>query len=73
MTIQQIRYALEIAETGSINKAAEKLFVSQPSLTNALRELEKSLGITIFNRSGFAKKKTGIPASPFPVSTIPSQ
>jgi len=52
MTIQQIRYALEIAETGSINKAAEKLFVSQPSLTNALRELEKSLGITIFNRSG---------------------
>lgn len=52
MTIQQIYYAIVIAETGSINKAAEKLYVSQPSITSAMQELEKSLGITIFNRSG---------------------
>ena len=35
-----------------MNKAAEKLYVSQPSLTNAIKELEKELGITIFYRSG---------------------
>ncbi|MBO7702944.1 MAG: LysR family transcriptional regulator, partial [Solobacterium sp.] len=52
MTIQQIYYAIVIAETGSLNKAAEKLYLSQPSLTSAVQELEKSIGITIFNRSG---------------------
>ncbi|MBQ9327362.1 MAG: LysR family transcriptional regulator [Solobacterium sp.] len=52
MTIQQIYYAIVISETGSINKAAETLYISQPSLTSALQELEKSIGITIFNRSG---------------------
>ncbi len=52
MTIQQLNYAVVISETGSINKAAEKLFLSQPSLTNAIRELESSVGIQIFNRSG---------------------
>ena len=52
MTIQQIHYAIVISETGSLNKAAEQLYVSQPSLTSALQELEKSLHITIFNRTG---------------------
>ncbi len=52
MTIQQIRYAIVIAQTGSMNKAAEKLYITQPSLTGAVRELEKELGITIFYRSG---------------------
>lgn len=52
MTLQQLHYAIVISEMGSINKAAEVLYVSQPSLTSALQELEKSLGITIFNRSG---------------------
>lgn len=52
MTIQQIYYAIVISEAGSINKAAERLYVSQPSLTASIQELEKSLGITIFNRSG---------------------
>lgn len=52
MTIQQIYYAIVISEQGSINKAAEQLYISQPSLTSAIQELEKSLGITIFNRSG---------------------
>lgn len=52
MTLQQILYALTISECGSMNKAAEKMFLSQPSLTNAIRELEKEVGITIFRRSG---------------------
>lgn len=52
MTIQQIRYAITITETGSLNKAAEQLYVSQPSLTSAMKELEGELGITIFNRTG---------------------
>ena len=52
MTIQQIKYAITISETGSLNKAAEVLFISQPSLTSSVQELEKEIGITIFNRSG---------------------
>lgn len=51
MTIQQIYYALTIAGTKSMNKAAEKLFISQPSLTSAIKELEKETGITIFRRT----------------------
>ena len=41
MTLQQIHYVLAIAETGSMNRAAESLFISQPALTKALRELEE--------------------------------
>ena len=41
MTLQQLKYALTIAETGSMNKAAEQLYVSQPSLTASGQELEK--------------------------------
>ena len=52
MTIQQIYYAIVISEMGSLNKAAEQLYISQPSLTSAVKELEKSVGITIFNRTG---------------------
>lgn len=52
MTLTQLNYFITIAETKSINKAAEKLYVSQPSLTNAIKELEKELGITLFFRSG---------------------
>ena len=52
MTIQQLNYIITISEAGSINRAAEKLYVSQPSLTSALKELEKELGIVIFNRTG---------------------
>ena len=52
MTLQQLNYIITISETGSINKAAEKLYVSQPSLTNAIKELERELGIVIFNRTG---------------------
>ncbi|HJB46286.1 MAG TPA: LysR family transcriptional regulator [Candidatus Mediterraneibacter surreyensis] len=52
MTLTQLNYIITIAETKSINKAAEKLYVSQPSLTSAVQELEKELGIMLFNRSG---------------------
>lgn len=52
MTLQQLRYVTAISETGSFNKAAERLFIAQPSLTSAIKELEKELGITLFNRSG---------------------
>lgn len=52
MTLQQLKYVITIAEAGSLNKAAEVLYLSQPSLTSALRELEKELKITIFHRSG---------------------
>lgn len=52
MTLQQLRYIIMISETGSLNKAAEQLYVAQPSLTSAIKELEKEMGITIFNRSG---------------------
>ena len=51
MTLQQLLYALTIAEKGSMNKAAESLFISQPSLTLAMKDLEKEIGITIFRRS----------------------
>ena len=52
MTIQQLNYVITISERGSLNKAAEVLYVTQPSLTSAVRELEKELGITLFNRGG---------------------
>ena len=52
MTLQQIKYVIGIAETGSFNKAAEKLYVSQPSLTATIHDLENELGIEIFNRTG---------------------
>ncbi len=52
MTLQQLKYVIGIAETGSLNKAAEKLFISQPSLTSTIHDLENELGITIFNRTG---------------------
>ncbi|HBA49644.1 MAG TPA: LysR family transcriptional regulator [Lachnospiraceae bacterium] len=52
MTLTQLNYLITIAETKSLNKAAEQLYVSQPSLTSAMKELEKELGITLFYRSG---------------------
>lgn len=51
MTFQQLRYVVAVADSKSINKAAESLFITQPSLSNALKELENELGITIFSRN----------------------
>lgn len=51
MTLQQLRYVVMVADTGTITEAANRLYISQPSLTNAIHELEKEMGINIFNRS----------------------
>lgn len=51
MTLQQLKYIVTVAETGNITEAAKRLFISQPSLTNAIRELESEMQVTIFNRT----------------------
>ena len=61
MTLQQLKYVCMVAETGKITEAAKKLYISQPSLTNAIHELEKEMNITIFNRTnkGISISKEG--------------
>lgn len=61
MTLQQLKYVTTIANIGSISEAAKRLFVSQPSLTKAVKELEKEMGITIFDRTnkGITVSKEG--------------
>lgn len=49
MTVQQLKYILKVAEVGSITEAAKMLFISQPSLSNSIKETEKEAGITIFS------------------------
>lgn len=51
MTLQQLKYVVTVAEQGSISEAAKVLFMSQPSITNAIKELENELQIVIFNRT----------------------
>ncbi|RUT38521.1 LysR family transcriptional regulator, partial [Paenibacillus anaericanus] len=51
MTLQQLKYVIEVASRGSINEAAKRLFISQPSLSNAIRDLEEELHISIFERT----------------------
>ncbi|MBR4192807.1 MAG: LysR family transcriptional regulator [Oscillospiraceae bacterium] len=51
MNLIHLKYAVEVADAGSINKAAERLFMGQPNLSRAIKELEASLGISIFDRS----------------------
>ncbi len=51
MNILHMKYAVEVARLGSLNKAAETLFVAQPNISRSIRELEADLGITIFSRS----------------------
>ena len=51
MTLQQLKYVVEVAERGSITEAAKALFIAQPSLSAAVRELEEEAGITIFLRN----------------------
>lgn len=50
MKLQHLKYALEVEKTASISKAAENLYLNQPHLSKAIRELEENIGITIFNR-----------------------
>ncbi|MGN0154626.1 MAG: LysR family transcriptional regulator, partial [Lachnospiraceae bacterium] len=61
MTLQQLKYVITVAETGTITEAANKLYISQPSLTNAIHELEKEMNLVIFNRTnkGISLSKEG--------------
>lgn len=51
MTLQQLRYVIAIAEYGSITSAAQMLHVAQPSLSKAVAELEREMGVTVFHRT----------------------
>ena len=51
MNIQQLRYVVAIANSGTFREAAEKMYVSQPSLSISVRDLEKELGFKIFRRT----------------------
>lgn len=61
MTLQQLKYVITVAETGTITEAAKKLYISQPSLTNSIHELEKEMNLVIFNRTnkGISISKEG--------------
>lgn len=61
MTLQQLKYIVTVAEAGTFSDAAKQLFLSQPSLTKSVRELEKEMGILIFERTnkGVSVSKEG--------------
>lgn len=62
MRLQQLHYIIKVVECGSMNVAAKQLFITQPSLSNAVKDLENEMGITIFNRSpkGITLTKDGV-------------
>lgn len=51
MTLQQLKYVLQVAKDGSINEAAKNLFISQPSLSNAIKDIEEELQFSLFHRT----------------------
>lgn len=51
MTLQQLKYMIEVVNSGSINEAAKRLFITQPSLSNSIKELESEIGIDLFIRT----------------------
>ena len=51
MTLQQLKYAVAVADTKNITEASKKVFISQPSLTASIHELEEEMGIKIFSRT----------------------
>lgn len=70
MTLNQLLYIITIADEGSLNKAAEKLYMTQPSLTSSLREVESELGVTIFRRTGRGVTVTNDGAESFRMQDI---
>lgn len=64
MTLQQLKYVTAVAETGTISGAAQALFLSQPSLTAAIHDLEQELNITIFSRTNMSRGSTTPSTSP---------
>lgn len=51
MTLQQLKYVITISKSGSMHTAADELFITQPNLSKAIKDLEAEMGITIFNRT----------------------
>ena len=51
MTLTQLKYAITVSEAGSMNQAAKELFISQPTLSLAIRDLEEEIGVELFRRS----------------------
>lgn len=62
MTLQQLKYMIQIVQSGSISMAAQKLYITQPSLSKSIADLEKEMGITIFcrNNRGVYLSKDGV-------------
>lgn len=62
LTLQQLKYVIEVVNRGSINEAAKRLFISQPSLSNAIKDLEEEMQFAIFERSnkGISLSKEGV-------------
>lgn len=58
MNVLHMKYAVEVAKRGSLNKAAESLLVAQPNLSRSIKELESHIGIAIFDRSATGMKLT---------------
>lgn len=58
MNLLYLKYAAEVAACGSINKAAERLYIDQPNLSRSIKDLEGSLGVTLFERSARGMKLT---------------
>ena len=51
MNLLHLKYVVEVEKTRSISKAAENLLMGQPNLSRAIRDLEQSLGVTLFRRT----------------------
>ncbi len=58
MNLLYMKYAVEVAEAGSVKRAAERLFIDQPNLSRSIKELENALGVTLFERSARGMKPT---------------
>ena len=69
MTLQQLKYVVTVAECGNITEAAKQLFVSQPTVTSAIHDLEKEMQIVIFIRD---RKSTRLNSSHPLSSRMPS-
>ena len=58
MTLQQLRYAVAVADTGTISRAAQQFFIAQPSLTNAIRELEQEVRLALSKTASSVVSRT---------------
>lgn len=61
MTLAQLKYVVTVAKAGTMTEAAKELFISQPSLTKSIKELEKEMHVRIFDRTnkGIVVSKDG--------------